>query len=158
MSLRIYLETTIPSYYFEQRAEAEIVARRQCTREWWSAARITHELVTSAIVLRELRAGPVDRRQAWLDLMREVPVLDYEPRVDEIVKTYLRHRLMPSDPNWDAYHLAFASYYECDVLVTWNCRHLANANKFGHIRKINRALGLFVPDILTPYDLLEKSR
>jgi hypothetical protein len=53
--------------------------------------------------------------------------------------------------------LALASYHRCDFLVTWNCQHLANANKFGHIRGINTMLGLFVPAIVTPLELLGES-
>ncbi len=49
---------------------------------------------------------------------------------------------MPNDPLGDALHLAIASYHKCDFLLTWNCRHLANANKFGHIRRVNVMLGL----------------
>ena len=61
---------------------------------------------------------------------------------------------MPDDPVGDALHLALASYYKCDFLLTWNCRHLANANKFDHIRRINTLLGLFVPALVTPLELL----
>ena len=57
---------------------------------------------------------------------------------------------MPADPGGDALHLALASYHKCDFLVTWNCQHLANANKFGHIRRVNAMLGLFVPALVTP--------
>ncbi len=42
---------------------------------------------------------------------------------------------------------------QLDFLVTWNCRHLANANKFGHIRRVNTMLGLFVPALVTPLEL-----
>ena len=50
-------------------------------------------------------------------------------------------RIMPADPGGDALHLALASYHKWDFLVTWNCQHLANANKFGHIRRVNAILG-----------------
>jgi hypothetical protein len=70
------------------------------------------------------------------------------------VEAYVRHQLMPSDPSGDALHLAIASFHRCDFLVTWNCRHLANANKFGHIRRVNGLLGLFVPTLTTPLELL----
>lgn len=61
---------------------------------------------------------------------------------------------MPADPHEDALHLALASHHIFDVLVTWNFRHLANRNKFDRIRRINAELGLFVPAILTPDQLL----
>ena len=72
----------------------------------------------------------------------------------EIVEAYIRHRVMPADPAGDALHLALASYHRCDFLVTWNCRHLANANKFGHIRRVNGLLGLLTPALVTPLELL----
>ena len=62
---------------------------------------------------------------------------------------------MPTDPTGDALHLALASFYRIDFLLTWNCKHLANANKFGHIRRINTRLGLYVPNIVTPLELLD---
>lgn len=62
---------------------------------------------------------------------------------------------MPANPAGDALHLAVASVQRCDFLVTWNCRHLANANKFGHIRRVNTLLGLYVPTLVTPLELLE---
>ena len=44
--------------------------------------------------------------------------------------------------------------FSFDHLLTWNCRHLANANKFPHIRRINALLGLHVPELVTPLQLL----
>jgi hypothetical protein len=61
---------------------------------------------------------------------------------------------MPDDPRGDALHLALASYNRCDFLLTWNCRHLANANKFEHIHRVNLQLGLFNPILTTPFDML----
>lgn len=72
----------------------------------------------------------------------------------EIVEVYIEHQLMPQDP----LHLALASYYRCDFLLTWNCNHLANANKFNHIKRINTLLGLFVPMLVTPLEMLGESR
>ena len=63
---------------------------------------------------------------------------------------------MPKDPKGDALHLALASYHNCRFLLTWNCQHLANANKFEHIRHINTLLGLFVPILTTPHGLLHE--
>ena len=66
-------------------------------------------------------------------------------------------RHLPGYPAGDALHLALASYHRCDFLVTWNCKHLANANKFGHIRRVNGLLGLFTPALITPLELLGDS-
>ena len=75
--------------------------------------------------------------------------------VAEIVEVYVAHRLMPKDPFCDAMHLALASFHKCDFLLTWNCQNLANANKFGHIRRVHAILGLHVPTLATPLELME---
>ncbi len=64
---------------------------------------------------------------------------------------------MPADLLGDALHLALASSHRSDFLVTWSCRHLANANRFGHIRRVNAALGLYDPSLVTPLEVLGAS-
>jgi hypothetical protein len=151
---RVYVETTIPSFYHETRTAPAIVARREWTRQWWSDAPAQYELVTSTAVVSELEGGPPDRRDAWLSLIRDLALLPIDPAIAHIVRTYRLQKVMPDDPAGDALHLALASYHKCDFLVTWNCQHLANANKFGHIRRVNTMLGLFVPALVTPLELL----
>jgi hypothetical protein len=60
---------------------------------------------------------------------------------------------MPKVAEGDALHLAYASFYKIDFLLTWNCKHLANANKYQHIRIINTRLQLHTPEIVTPLAL-----
>ena len=151
---RVYVETTIPSFYHEMRTTPDIVARRQWTRLWWTGAPERYDLVTSPAVLDELVAGPPERSAERLALVRGLPLLPIGSAITEIVQAYIRHRVMPTDPAGDALHLALASYHKCDFLVTWNCQHLANANKFDHIRRVNTLLGLFVPALVTPLELL----
>jgi len=154
---RTYVESTVPSFYHETRVAPEIVARRDWTRQWWNVASLRYELVTSEAVLDEMTKGLPELAAARLELVCDVPLLPIEPAIIEIVDAYFRHKLMPADPAGDALHLALASYHKCDFLVTWNCQHLANANKFGHIRRVNAILGLFVPTIVTPLELLGES-
>lgn len=144
MSLRIYIETTIPSFYFEARRNAECISRRNWTRRWWDEHRHEHQLVTSLMVRDELSEPtyPESKRRSALALLAELPVLDLNARIDEIVDAYVENLLMPQQPVADAIHLALASFHRCDVLLTWNCTHLANPNKFRHIHSINRRLKL----------------
>jgi predicted nucleic acid-binding protein len=154
---RVYVETTIPSFYHEARTTPDVVARREWTRRWWATAPERYELVTSPAVLDELGGGDPARVAERLALVADLPLVAIDPAVAEIVQTYIRHKVMPADPAGDALHLALASYHKCDFLATWNCLHLANANKFGHIRRVNAMLGLFVSALVTPLELLGES-
>lgn len=149
--LRVYIETTIPSAYFDERTTPEMIRRREATRRWWAHAVGTCALVTSSVVREELKKGPPHRRTAWLDLIEGLPDLSAVPAIRPILLSYHRHKLMPED---DAFHLALASFHRCDFLVTWDRKHLANPNKFRHIRGVNTRLRLFVPRIVSPSDLL----
>ena len=155
---RVYVETTIPNFYYETRTQPELAARRDLTRSWWSDAAERYDLVTSSIVLRELAAGQRHHMvRLRMDLLRAIPVLFARPRIREIVKVYVEQKLMPAKPTFaDAMHLALASQDYCDFIITWVCRHLANPNKAAHIRRVNSALGLHVPDLVTPHDLLRR--
>ena len=156
MSTLIYIETTIPSFYSETRSERDIQTRRQWTRGWWNKHKPDQRLVTSAVVFEELERIPdAARREESLALIRPLELLNYTEEIAEITAVYLRHKLMPADALGDADHLALASFYNCDMLVTWNCRHLANANKVGHIQRVNALLGLRTPLLVTPLELLE---
>ncbi|HEV2945726.1 MAG TPA: type II toxin-antitoxin system VapC family toxin [Gemmataceae bacterium] len=154
MNRRVYIETTIPSFYHEVRTEPEMVARREWTREWWDDHRSNFELVTSEAVIEELESGTFPQKSDALAMIQNLPLLDVDEAVADIVDAYIRHTVMPADPAGDALHLALASFHKCDFLLTWNCRHLANANKFAHIRRVNGILGLFVPALVTPLELL----
>lgn len=158
MKSMVYIETSIPSFYHEVRSEAEMVARRHWTRKFWDAGSEDYLLVTSAAVLEELENGEFPNKIDALRLIRSLPLLPTPQEIPEIVQAYVEHKVMPADPAGDALHLAMASYHKCDFLLTWNCKHLANANKFGHIRRINVMMGLFVPLLVTPLELLGGSQ
>ncbi|HEX5872615.1 MAG TPA: hypothetical protein VFY65_19430 [Longimicrobium sp.] len=151
---RVYVETTIPNFYYDRRTDPAVVSRRAWTREWWSTAAAEYEMVTGAPVLAELLAGISSRVSPRIRLLSGLPFLVPDIAVDETVGFYVRHKLMPARPIEDAQHLALASHDGCDFIVTWDCKHLANPNKARHLERINTRLGLHVPAIVTPRDLL----
>lgn len=156
MRQRVYIETSIPSLYYETRTDAESVAKRGWTRQWWDGERDNYEIFTSAAVDAELRRGEYPARDLCLALLEAVPRLPVSVTVNDIVATYISHKVMPADTLGDALHLALASVHHCDFLLTWNCRHLANANKFQHIAVVNTLMGLPVPVLATPFQLLRE--
>jgi predicted nucleic acid-binding protein len=126
------------------------------THQWWEVAIHACELVTSPAVLRELARGRSDMVPRRLELIANLELLLPYEDVDRTAALYVQHKIMPADLQGDALHLALASHYECDVLVTWNYHHLANTKKLDRIKRLNAELGLSVPRILTPLDLREE--
>lgn len=152
---RIYVDTTVPSAYLTDRTDPAAVERRATTRAWWDAAVRLSDLVISDIVLQELAGGRPEQVLLRLKLVKGLRRLRSGPAELATALTYMRHKVMPGNPLADALHLAIASHRRCDILVTWNYHHLANPYKLDRIRKLNAAMGLSLPRILTPKQLLE---
>jgi predicted nucleic acid-binding protein len=150
MAERVYVETTSPTFYHTLRTDAESVARMHWTRQWWAEYASQFELFTCPAVIVELQQGSSEKTTERLELIGAIPLLDINDAVERIVTTYIDRRVMPNDAGGDALHLAVASHCRMDVLLTWNCRHLANPNKLGHIRAVNHELGLPTPLVTTP--------
>jgi predicted nucleic acid-binding protein len=152
MKPTVYVDTTIPSYYVDQRETLRLHIDR--TRHWWDTERPQYQVFVSDLVVLELQEGDYPSKSDALALVASIPRLAPAPAVGEIVAAYLTHRLMPRQDLRDAFHLAFASFYKVDFLLTWNCQHLANARKQQHIRTVNSVLGLSSPLIVTPLELV----
>jgi predicted nucleic acid-binding protein len=147
----VCIETTIPSYYCDDRPElAADIAR---TREWWDREREAYECFVSAAVLEELSGGNYPTKEDCLRLVSDLPLLQRTREALDVADVYRRRELMPLDPAADALHVALASCYRMDYLLTWNCRHLANVNKARRLQELNEGMGLSVPRLITPYQL-----
>lgn len=151
----IYVETTIPSFYFNQRTHSEIVVLANWTRQWWDYHSSNYDLVSSLAVVEELMEGEHPNKVKKIQFIKGLKMLSIVSEVMDIVEVYISRKLMPNDPKGDALHLALASYHKCDVLVSWNCRHIVNYNKFDHLKKVNTLLGLNTPALVTPLELLK---
>jgi hypothetical protein len=154
MKTRVYIETTIPSAYYSLRTDVESVARMNWTRRWWAEYSETFKLVSSPAVITELRRGTEKITETRVALLKTTELLEVTEFATDVANIYIQRLVMPNDPGGDALHLAVASIHKVDVLLTWNCRHLANPSKMEHIRLVNFELGLQVPLVTTPLNYL----
>ena len=150
MQKRIYIETTIPSSYYTLRTDDVSLDRQKLTRQWWDEYADLLALTSSTVVVEELRRGRTRITQDRLTLLEDIEMLDPTVEIAQIAQIYIERLIMPQQPRGDALHLAIASFHRIDTLLTWNCTHLANPNKFDFIARINSGLGLTTPKLTTP--------
>jgi len=124
------------------------------TQTWWHVEKPDYDVVTGVGVIQELQRGNHPKKTEKLSLISELKALQISQEIVEIVEVYISNLVMPADPNGDALHLATASYHKIDILLTWNCKHIANMKKLDHIRRINAKLGLATPLLTTPLNLI----
>ena len=155
MPRRIYIETTIPSY-LTARPSRDIVqaARQQLTREWWDVERRNYDLCISQIVLDEAAAGDTEAAQRRMAVIDTLPLLDLTFEVDGLAETIMQSGLLPASASRDAVHIAVTAIHQVHFLLTWNCRHIANATIFRDLQHIIMSAGYDVPVICTPEELL----
>lgn len=151
MKKSVYLDSTIISYLFDERESIKM--HIDITKKWWEEERKNYEIWISEETITELNQGDYPNKIKIIECISEIQVLLSDSYVVDIAQIYLDNYLMPQILKGDALHLAYASYYKMDFLLTWNCNHLANGNKKQHIRIINTRLNLFVPEIITPLEL-----
>src|SRR5437773_638173 len=126
--MRIYIESTIPSYVVARPARDLLqAARQQITRDWWEVKRLNHELFASQIVIDEISIGEAAMAQRRLETLQRLPILQLTDEAKEGARKILASGLLPRTADRDAAHIALASAHEMDILLTWNCRHIANA-------------------------------
>ncbi|NUM56389.1 MAG: hypothetical protein HUU46_22355 [Candidatus Hydrogenedentes bacterium] len=158
-SLRIYLDTSILNFLFAEDVPHYCTA----TREFFDGyvSRRVHTAHVSSVVLEEIAATPnVFRRDALVRAIVEygVDVLHTADSQDEIARlaqVYLTKKVLPKGEVRDALHIAVATVFGMDVLLSWNFRHLANVNRETKVNATNLAEGYNKPlRICTPLEVL----
>ena len=156
MKPRVYLETTIPSYLTAWRSpELVMAANQEATRGWWEVSRPRYELFISSIVVVEAAGGDPDAARRRVAAIEGLPELDISDEVEVLAARLLEGAALPSGAKTDALHIAVATVHGMDYLLTWNCRHIANAATRPKIEAICRAAGYEPPVICTPLELME---
>ncbi len=155
MTKRVYIETTIPSY-LTARPSRDLLqaARQQITHTWWNSVRQNYDLCISEIVLDEAASGDAGAVQRRLSFLQGFPLLDLTEAVNDVAKAIMDSGLLPQRAVRDAIHIAVSSVHGIDILLTWNCRHIANAAIMKELRTIVADCGYELPILCTPEELL----
>lgn len=155
MKRRVYLETTIVSYLAARRSRDLIVAAKQATtHQWWDTRRGDFELYVSQIVIDEVSRGDPDAAERGLAALADVARLEITEPARELARALVKQGAVPGEKVEDAIHIALAAAHGLDFLLTWNCSHIANAERMADIESIIESCGFEKPRICTPDELL----
>lgn len=155
--LKVYLETTFVSWLV---ARPATLVRSACiqayTRRWWQEYADRCELYVSPIVVREASKGDIEQVQKRLDIVNGLNLLDSEiGAVKDLARKLVIGHAIPEEESADALHIATAAVYGMDMLLTWNCKHMANLATLPKTIGIISKAGYECPQIITPEAILE---
>jgi len=152
---KVYVETTVVSYLTARPSRDLVVAaHQQLTREWWEQRRSDFELFVSALVMQEAGFGDEQLAQRRLNELAGIPVLALTEDAAVLANDLTEGGPLPKKAIEDALHIAMATVYGMDYLLTWNCRHLANAEIEHALASKCMSRGYDPPIICTPEELM----
>ena len=125
------------------------------THEWWENRRSQFDLFVSELVIEEASAGDPGRAEQRLALIANANLLAADEATMLLAQALVGSGLIPAKATADATHVAISSRYGIDFLLTWNCRHIANAQILKELSKVVRANGYSLPFVCTPFELME---
>jgi predicted nucleic acid-binding protein len=152
----VYLETSVISYYTSKVSRDLVIAgHQQITRDWVENHLRRFDSFVSEIVVEECSRGDSKAAAARLEFLNEIGILELNPDVLDLAKKFVDEGSVPKPYSEDALHIAIATCHGIDYLVTWNCKHIANAQVWSKLRFISNSAGYELPIICTPEELME---
>lgn len=158
MKPTLYIETSVVSYLTARPSQNAIVAAcQQITRAWWDSGRLAVSSYISPYVIEEASHGDPEAARQRLAALRPIPVLPVNPEIPELAEYLLLGGGLPAKARIDALHIACAAHHRIQVLLTWNCTHIANPVQAPVLRGLCAARGSMLPELVTPFELFEAS-
>lgn len=156
MKPTVYIETSVVSYLTAQPSRDLVIAgHQQSTYQWWHDAREQFDCHISSFVIDECAQGDKQAAEKRLTVLSGITQLNLLPEIESLANIYFKAIQIPERARADAFHLAIATHYRMEFLLSWNCVHMVS----GRVKKIlqdeNAKLGLNTPIICTPEELME---
>ena len=154
---KVYIETSVVSYLNARPSKNPITfGRQQLTHEWWKGRRVSFDVVVSELVFQEASAGDGEAAQKRLHFLEPLPSLKISEDAILLSEKLISNGPIPNEYGEDALHIAVCAVNGIDFLLTWNCKHLANAMHRQEIEKLVEIHGYACPVICTPAELMEE--
>jgi predicted nucleic acid-binding protein len=151
----VYIETSILGYLTARETQNKIIsANMEITQTWWENRRSDFSLYISQVVIDEVTRGDQEIALKRLELINGLPLLELNQSVRNLAAEFLIRSNLPSKASEDSVHIAAATIHGLDYLLTWNCKHIANAQIQKKLSQISLEFGYDLPIICTPYELL----
>jgi predicted nucleic acid-binding protein len=153
--LRVYLDTSVVSHLDQPDAPDKT---RDTIALWEDFKSGAYDAVISDLTLAEIDDCAEPKRSFMRMNLAEI---SYEEvyRNDETLRLsvlYFEHGGLPPKSKDDALHIAIATVYGCDIILSWNFRHIVNFRAITAVESVNIKQGYRTLRIMPPSMLLEK--
>ena len=158
MKSTVYVESSVISYLAARPSRDVVVAARQTiSHDWWNHHRHRFDLRVSALVEEEISLGDEEAAKRRQDLIAGIPNLAISDDAVELAELLLSEGVIPKGSENDALHVSIAASQGADFLLTWNFRHINNAEMKSAIARVVESRGFECPQICSPEELQGES-
>jgi len=139
--LKIYLDTSVINFLYADDAPE----KKEVTIDFFDNYLDKYEAFISEYVIVEInRTESDEKREKLNNAIKKYKLRIYSQSNDtilEMANNYIEKGILPESKLDDALHIAFSTYFEFDILLSWNFKHLANINKQEKVNTVNSSLG-----------------
>jgi hypothetical protein len=154
----IYLETSIICHLTDPPSPNPITrACQQLTQLWWHTRCDPQHTFVSDYVQNEINASDPLRALQRTSVIRHLVQHPPHKKMESIWELLIGGGGLNAKAQAAAEHLSCAAFYNCEVLLTWDCINIANANRSKLMRRLVIESGYVLPELVTPFELMENS-
>lgn len=150
MIKRIYIDTSVFGGYFDEEFEKE-------TKPFFDKViKDKIIIVVSEVLELEIYRAPVFIQNFFESLPVElIERVELISEVRELAEKYITNKVAGIASRADCQHIAFATVYKVDVLVSWNFKHIVNLERIRGYNSINFREGYQMTEIRTPKEIFD---
>ena len=153
--LKLYLDTSTISHLFAD----DTPEKMDDTNKFWEdVIKGEYEIFISPSVIDEIEKCAQPKRDLLYQKLDEITfqILAKTNEVSLLAQEYIINGVLKEKSHDDCMHIAFAVVYSCDVIVSWNFRHLVNFKTVNKVKVVNAINNYREISIVTPTMLLEE--
>ncbi|MBN2534751.1 MAG: PIN domain-containing protein [Spirochaetales bacterium] len=146
----LYLDTSVPGAYFDDREKE----RFKATRKFWYDIVPDYNVFVSDVTLDEIKGTREDiLRKDLLCIIEPFEIIKKNNETEILAKEYLKNNIIPERYFIDALHIAIASYYLINYIVSWNFEHIVKVKTRRIVNLVNILKGYREIEIISPLEL-----
>lgn len=154
MKPTVYIESSVVSYLTSKPSRDVIIASRQAiSLDWWENHRHRFELRISILVENEIAQGDPVAAKLRIKKVAEMKSLSISTEATQVAELLLSCGAVPEGSEEDALHIGIAAAQGIDYLLTWNFKHINNAETKTAIVELVESCGYICPQLCSPEEL-----
>lgn len=149
---RVYIDTSVMGGCFDEEFKIWSI---KLFNEFHTGAKTA---VVPQLTIDELREAPLFVKAKLGEIPdSQIEIVENNDEIDFLAGEYIKNKAVPEKYFDDATHIAYATFYKVDFLVSWNFKHIVNINRIRKYNSVNLSLGYQIIEIRSPREVLNET-